>query len=295
MTFAFLMVHITPGDPASLMLGPEHISPERLREIRENLGLEDPLWVQYYHWLQALVRGDLGFSYYQNKKVGPIIADGLLVTLPLVASAILFTILIGVPSGIVAAIRPNSLSDKLLAIVTVAGISFPHFWLGLVFIFFFGVKLRVLPVGGSASITNPLDFASHMVLPAFTLGFSQLAFLSRVTRSTMLDVLSEDYITTARAKGLAEQLVIIKHALKNASLPIITLIGLSIGILIGGTIVVETVFTIPGFGRSFLTSILRRDYPVIQGCTLVIGATYLLVNFIIDLLYVRLDPRASFD
>jgi len=292
-TFSFFMIHMMPGDPASLMLGPEEMDPIRVAEITKELNLDQPLWIQYSQWLGKTLRGDLGFSYYQEERVIDILVRSLSVTICLVLFGLLISIIIGIPTGILAAIRPNTLLDKCLATVVIAGISFPQFWFGLVLIFLFAVQLRWFPVGGWAPLSAPYAFLAHSFLPALTLGFSQAALLSRLTRSTMLDVFSQNYVTTARSKGLREPTVIVKHALKNASPMMVTMIGLSIGILLGGSVIVETVFTIPGFGRSLLVSVMRRDYPVIQAYSMFVGSAYLSINFLVDVLYAYLDPRIS--
>jgi len=208
-TFSFFMIHMMPGDPASLMLGPEQMDPIRVEEITKELNLDKPLLVQYARWLGKSLRGNLGFSYYQKERVIDILTKSFLVTICIVLFALLISVIIGIPTGILAGTRPNTLLDKCLAVVVILGISFPQFWLGLVLIFLFGVQLRWFPVAGWAPLSTPYAFLAHAFLPALTLGLSQAALLSRLTRSTMLDILSQNYITTARSKGLKETKVIV--------------------------------------------------------------------------------------
>lgn len=291
LVIVFMMIRVIPGGPAALMLGAERYDQEEIARLRDSMGLNRPIWHQFGLWLSGLARGDLGYSYYQKTSVASLVISGLRITLPLIACAMLLTLVLGLGSGMIAAARPGSGADRAIAVGTILGVSFPHFWIGLVLIFFFAVRLRWLPSGGYAGVDDILESARHLLLPAVTLGLAQAAFLARLTRGRLLDILGEEYCRTARAKGVRESTVFLRHAMKNTAPQVLTAIGLALGVLIGGTVVVETVFTIPGFGRLLLQSIVRRDYPVAQACILTIGLGYILTNLAIDLLYGYLDPR----
>jgi peptide/nickel transport system permease protein len=290
-TAVFLLLRLTPGDPAGIILGPD-ATEERRRELRRELGLEDPLPVQYARWLGKVARGDLGQSLFLNKPVTAAILERAQPTLLLTILALLVALLIGLPAGVIAARRRGSWVDLGTMAVAMAGIAMPTFWLGLNLIFLFAVTLRWLPVAGYEPLSaGPWRSLRHLILPAVTLGVAQGALLARMTRSMMLETLSQDYVRTARAKGLVERSVIIRHALRNACIPLLTVIGLSFAALIGGAVVTEQIFTLPGVGRLLIQAIGRRDFPLVQGTVLVIAALYVLINLVVDLLYAVVDPR----
>ncbi|HEX2281870.1 MAG TPA: ABC transporter permease [Thermomicrobiales bacterium] len=287
----FGLVHLTPGDPAAVILG-DRATPEDIARLRDQLGLNDPLPVQFVRWFSDVLRLDFGESIFLGEPVTQALLDRVQPTVLLTLYALSFQVLIGIPAGVLAAVRYNSPLDRALTVMAISGSAIPTFFLGILLILIFSVRLRWLPSGGYVQFGE--DPAAHfrgMLLPAFALGFSAAGLLARLVRSSMLDVLREDYVRTAFAKGLPEQLVIVRHALRNALIPALTVIGISIGALLGGAVVTETVFTIPGMGRLVVQSIARRDYPVIQGAIIAIAMTYVLVNLIVDVLYVYIDPR----
>jgi peptide/nickel transport system permease protein len=293
-TVVFFLVHLTPGDPASVILGAD-ATPEALAELRARLGLDKPLLLQFAHWCGRMLRGDLGESIFLRRPVTQAIAERLEPTFLLAGLATLFAVLIGIPTGVLAAVYHNSWLDRLFMTVAIFGVAMPNFWLGLNLIFLFALTLPLLPVSGYVPLVdNPWQTLRFLLLPAFSLGFPQSALIARMTRGSMLDVLSQDYIKTARAKGLRETLVIYKHALKNTMITVLTVVGIVLAITLSGSVVIETVFGLPGIGRLIINSVLRRDYPVIQGAVLFIAAGYVLVNLLIDVLYVYLDPRITY-
>ncbi len=283
---AFLAFYFTPGDPVALMLG-EVGTPEVNAQLRAALGLDQPAYVQYLRFLGGLVQGDLGTSYISRLPVTTTLMPALLATFQLTTSALLVAIVIGVPVGTFAAIKRARFLDYFSMSFAVAGVSAPVFWTGMLFIYLFALKLRWFPVGGSDSV-------SSIVLPMFTLGIFCAGFLARMTRSCMLEVLGQDYIRTARAKGLSETIVHAKHAFRNASIPIVTVVGLQFGSLMGGSILTETVFAWPGIGRLVIQSIFLRDAPTVQGGIVLIGTMFSLINLAVDLLYAKLDPTIRY-
>ncbi|HET7341264.1 MAG TPA: ABC transporter permease [Methylomirabilota bacterium] len=294
-TVAFVLMHLAPGDPASVIAGPD-ASPDDVQRISRQLGLDAPLPVQLVRWYGRLARGDLGQSIFLRKPVTDAILDRVEPTLLLTLFATAVSVAIGVPAGVVSARFHNSTTDQALMVVALLGVSIPNFLLGLLFILFFSVWLGWFPVAGY----SPLEYgwaltARSLVLPAFALGLVQSALIARVVRSSMLDVLREQFITAGRAKGLAERAVVYKHALKNAMIPTVTIVGISFAILISGAVVVETVFNIPGLGRLIISAVLRRDYPVIQGVVLCIAGVYMLINLVVDLSYLVFDPRVRYE
>ena len=290
----FLLLHMTPGDPVAVLLGPDATT-EQIEQLRDQLGLNDPVHVQLARWFTGLLRGDLGQSIFLNKPVTEAILERLAPTLELSILASLVAILIGVPTGILAAIRQGRLLDFGSMLVAMVGISMPTFWLGLNLIFIFAVSLRWLPPQGYQPVQDGLwENLSRMILPAVTLGAGQGAFLARMTRSVMLDVLSEDFVRTARAKGLSEPRVLLAHVLRNGLIPVVTVVGLTFAILMGGAVVTEQVFNIPGVGRLLIQAVLRRDFPLVQGIVLLIALVYVLINLGIDILYAFLDPRIRY-
>jgi len=287
----FFLVHVAPGDPAAVMAGNE-ASVERVEQLRHDMGLDRPLAEQFVSWASRAVRGDLGDSYFLNQPVAQALADRMEPTGLLTLYALILSIIIGLPAGIVAAVRRNSWIDRLTTVTALGGVAIPSFWLGILMILCFAVWLRWLPAAGYTNFADdPLENLRYLIMPAFSLGLQQAALLARVVRSSMLDVLWEDYVRTARAKGLREQVVLVRHALPNVIIPTLTVIGNSMGSLLGGAVVTEAVFNTPGVGRLVVQSVLRRDFPVIQGAVLAIAAVYVLVNLLVDIAYVLADPR----
>jgi peptide/nickel transport system permease protein len=293
-TVAFVLIHLAPGDPAAIIAGPDAPA-EDVAQIRRTLGLEHPLHVQLLRWYGRLVQGDLGQSIFLRKPVVEAILDRAEPTVLLTLSATFIAVLIGVPVGILSARYHNTATDQTFMVFALLGISIPNFLLGLLFVLVFGVWLGWFPVAGYSPLEDGwLATARSLVLPAFALGLVQSALIARISRSSMLDVLREQYITTGRAKGLGERLVVYKHALRNALVPTVTVIGISFAVLISGAVVVETVFNIPGLGRLVVSAVSRRDYPVVQGVVLVIAGIYMLVNLLVDLSYLVIDPRVKY-
>ena len=283
----FLMVRLAPGDPAQLLAG-EFATPETLADIRQRFGLDQPWHVQLGLYAANVLRGDLGQSVRTRKPVAYELRQYFPNTLRLTLGAMLVALLIGIPAGIIAATRPGTIFDLLAMLGALIGVSMPVFWFGLMAILIFSVQLGWFPVAGTGTLW-------HLVLPAITLGTSTAAILARMTRSAMLEVLSQDYIRTARAKGLAGRVVIFKHALRNALIPVVTITGLQFGGLLEGAVITETVFAWPGIGQLLVGSILARDYPVVQGAVLLIAVAFILINLIVDLLYGTIDPRIRYD
>lgn len=290
----FALIHLTPGDPAAVIAG-DGSTPEQIEQIRDQLGLNDPFHIQFINWFLGVLRFDLGESIFLGLPVTQALLDRAQPTLLLTLYAMVIQILIGVPAGVLAAVRRNSLVDRVLMVVSISGAAIPTFFMGIVLILFFAVFLRWLPSGGYVNIQDdPVEHFKGMILPAFALGFSSAGLLARLVRSSMLDVLREDYVRTAYAKGLRQRVVVNRHALRNTLIPAITAIGYSLGALLGGAVVTETVFTLPGMGRLVVQSIARRDYPVIQGAVMTIAGIYVLVNLLVDVLYVYIDPRIRY-
>jgi peptide/nickel transport system permease protein len=287
----FALIHLTPGDPAAVILG-DQATPEAVANLREQLGLNDPLPVQFIHWFSGVLHFDFGESIFMGEPVTRAFLDRAQPTILLTIYALMFQIAIGVPAGVISAVKHNSIVDRIVTVVAISGAAIPTFFLGILLILFFAVRLGWLPSGGYTPLhEDPIAHFKKMLMPAFALGFSSAGLLARLVRSSMLDVMREDYVRTALAKGLPMRLVVIRHALRNALIPALTVIGTSVGALLGGAVVTETVFTIPGMGRLVVQSISRRDYPVIQGAVMVIAMTYAIVNLVVDLLYVYIDPR----
>ncbi len=293
-TVAFVLVHLAPGDPASVIAGP-YATADDVGKLRRQLGLDEPLPMQLVRWYGRLLTGDLGDSIFLRRPVLEAVLDRLEPTLLLTALAILIAVIIGVPAGVVSARYHNSGTDQSLMALALLGVSVPNFLLGLLMILVFGVWLRWLPVAGYVPLADGLWLnLRSLLMPAFSLGVVQSALIARITRSSMLDVLREQYILAGRARGLHEAVVVYKHALKNAIIPTLTVVGITFAILIGGAVVIETVFNIPGLGRLIISAVLRRDYPVIQGVVLLIALAYTMVNLAVDLAYLALDPRIRY-
>jgi peptide/nickel transport system permease protein len=280
----FLMLYLIPGDPASIYLGENKATPERLAQTRHLMGLDRPLYVQYGDFLWKALHGDLGRSLQTNRPVATEIRDRLPNTVALAVAAMLLAVLFGVSLGVISGLKQNSWVDTLAMLTALAGVSMPVFWLGLLLIMFFSVRLHWFP---ATSGSQPRD----LVLPAVSLALLSTATLARLVRSSILEVLRQEFLTTARAKGLRERAVVLRHALPNALIPVVTVIGLQFGALLSGAVVTETVFARPGLGKLVVDSIQNKDFPVVQGVILVLATTYILVNLLVDLSYALIDPR----
>lgn len=311
----FIMISLVPGDAAVYILG-EHATPESLAKLREELGLNDPLPVQYFNFLMDILRGDLGRSLISNELVSLELWSRFPATFELTVASMIIAVLIGIPVGILAATKQYSVFDTLTLFGALIGISMPIFWFGLMLIWFFSLKLGWLPPSGRISVGVELstitnlylldaflkgnwqafkDVLSHLILPAVALGTIPMAIIVRMTRSSILEVLKQDYIRTAYAKGLKPRVVIYKHVLKNALIPVVTTIGLQFGLLLGGAVLTETIFSWPGIGRLSYEAIMSRDYPVVQGAVLLLAFTFVLVNLLVDLSYAFFDPRIRYE
>jgi len=298
---AFSIIYLAPGSPAATLLGPKALDPEALARVNANLGLDKPIYVQYYKWLLSTARGDLGISIgiIPSKPVGELIKGRILPTLELTLSAIILALLVAIPIGVVSAVRQYSAFDHIATIGAFAGISLPNFWLALMLILVFSVELGWLPSSGliDPRITSPtiFDYLRHLLIPAFVLGTASMAGLTRFVRASMLDVLRQDYITTARAKGLSERKVIYKHALRNALLPLVTILGMSLPGLLSGAVLVETVTGWPGMGRLAVNAVFARDYPVMMALIMIFGVLVIIGNLIADIVYSYVDPRIRYE
>ena len=290
----FLILYLTPGDPAAILAG-DAATDDDIRRIREKLGLAEPFHVRFGGWVWGLLHGDLGVSIFTNLPVTQLIGQRVEPTLSLMLCTLVFAVGTAVPMGVVAAARAGTWVDRLVMAFSVGGFSVPVFVLAYILIIVFSIELEWLPVQGYRPLREGLwEWARHLVLPSITLGTVYVALIARITRASMLDVLAQDFVRTAQAKGLAPGAVLVRHALKNAAVPIVTVIGIGIALLIGGAIVTETVFALPGIGRLTVDAILRRDYPIIQGVVLIFSATYVLINLAVDLSYMFFDPRIRY-
>ncbi|NJN18847.1 MAG: ABC transporter permease [Oscillochloris sp.] len=283
----FSMLHLVPGDPVKMMLSEFQTSPEQLALLRSQLNLDDPLPVQFGRFVVNALQGDLGTSIRTKRPVTQEIMNNLPATLQLATVGLLVAIVLGTTLGIVSAIRRNTWIDTGAMLLALIGVSMPSFWLGLMLIFAFSLQIRLFPATGSGTWV-------HLVLPALTLGLGASAIIARLTRSSMLEVLSQEYILTARAKGLRERTVVVRHALKNAIIPVLTIFGLQFGQLIAGAVVIETIFSRPGIGRLIVDAILSKDFPMVQGIVLLVAVSYVLVNLAVDLLYAFVNPRIHY-
>ncbi len=312
---AFSLIHLAPGDPARTMLG-ERATQEQLNEIREKYGLDKPIYVQYGIWLNGVLHGDLGRSITTHEEVAKEIGDRFPNTMELAIAAMIFAIIVGVFAGIISATKQYSITDYTCMGVALFGISMPVFWLGIMLMMIFGVFLGWLPIGGRIDLLIPfqrvtgfmvfdsiitgnfpalISVLRHLILPAIALGTIPMAMIARVSRSSMLEVLRQDFIRTERAKGLSERMVIYKHAVRNAMVPVVTVIGLNFGLLFAGAILTETVFSWPGIGRLVVNAVYERDYPLVVGCILVFAIVFVIVNLVTDILYTRIDPRIQYE
>ena len=292
--FVFSLLYIAPGDPAAIIAG-DQASPEDVERIRASLGLDRPFLVRFFEWLWHVLHGDLGTSIFTNLPVSHMIAQRIEPTVSLMTLTLILSLSFAIPMGVIAAWKHGTLLDRAVMTLAVFGYSTPVFVVGYLLAYVFALQLDWLPVQGFTSITEGLGpFLRNLILPAVALGLIYMALIARITRATMLDVLSQDYVRTAKAKGVDQRGILFVHALKNAAVPIVTIIGIGFASLIGGAVVTESVFAIPGIGRLVVDAILRRDYPVIQGVVLMFSFVYVLVNLAVDLLYTVFDPRIRY-
>ena len=292
--FVFGMLHMSPGDPAAIIAG-DLATADDVEQIRERLGLNEPIWEQFVRWIGNVLTGDLGQSIFSDLPVSALIAQRVEPTVALTLTTIVFSVLIAVPMGIVAAWKSGSLIDRAVMSFAVLGFSMPVFVFAYILIYIFAAKLQLLPVMGYVSIFDDVGgFFRSIAMPTLALGVTYIALIARITRASMLEAINQDYIRTAYAKGASIQAILFRHALRNASVPIVTTIGIGIALLIGGVVVTESVFAIPGLGRLTVDAILRRDYPVIQGVILMFSGVYVLINLLIDIAYTMLDPRIRY-
>jgi peptide/nickel transport system permease protein len=292
--FVFSLLYIAPGDPAVVIAG-DQASPEDVERIRQSLGLDRPFLIQFGSWVWRILHGDLGTSIFTNLPVSTMIGQRLGPTLSLMMVTLLLTIVVAVPLGVLAAWKAGSLIDRAIMAFAVFGFSLPVFVVGYVLAYVFALELEWLPVQGYTPLAQGLwPWLQNLILPSIALGCVYIALIARITRATMLEVLAEDYIRTAKAKGVSTQPMLMKHALRNAGVPIVTVIGIGVALLIGGVVITETVFNIPGVGRLVVDAISKRDYPIIQGVILIFSGVYVLVNLAVDLTYTLLDPRIRY-
>ena len=311
----FFFMRLTPGDPVDIMMGDTgYVSEKEIENLRQQFHLDEPLWKQLLLFLGGAVRGDLGNSYIRHAPVSTLIAERLPATIELALGALFFGLIVAVPIGIISAVRQYSLIDRLSMAGAFLGISMPNFWLGIILILFFSVRFKLLPVSGridyeaglqtitgfyvldsilTGNMAALVSSLKHLVLPSITLGASLAAIVARVLRSSMLEILRQDYIMLARAKGQIEFLVVMKHALRNALIPTVTVVGLQVGVLLGGNMIVETIFAWPGLGSLVVKSIFARDFPLVQGAVMVYAFTFVIANLIVDILYTYLNPKIT--
>lgn len=292
--FVFLLLHLSPGDPAAIIAG-DNATPEAIDGIRKKLGLDDPLLVQFGRWAWLVLHGDLGVSIFSNEPVLKLVGQRLEPTVSLALTTLFVAVTLAVTFGVLAAWKAGTWIDRVLMVISVVGFSVPVFVVGYLLIYLFAIELRWLPVQGYTPLKEGIGgWARNLVLPSIALGLAYIALIARITRASMLDVLSEDYIRTAKAKGVANDSMLLKHALKNAGVPIVTVVGIGVALLISGVVITETVFNIPGIGRLVVDAIAKRDYPIIQGVILIFSGVYVLVNLLVDLSYTLIDPRIRY-
>ncbi len=292
--FVFLLLHLSPGDPAAIMAG-ENATSENIAQIRTKLGLDEPLWKQFALWVGALATGDLGQSLFWGDPVTVLIAQRAEPTVSLAITTISFAVIVAISLGVIAAANPGTWIDRGVMGFAVMGFSLPVFVVGYMLIFLFAIELKWLPVQGYTRIAEGFTpWIRNLVLPSLALGMAYVALIARITRTTMLEVLAEDYIRTGKAKGVANRPLLLRHALKNAAVPIVTVVGIGVALLIGGVVITETVFNIPGVGRLVVDAISRRDYPIVQGVIMMFAGIYVLVNLLVDLSYTFFDPRIRY-
>jgi peptide/nickel transport system permease protein len=290
----FAIVRVLPGNPARLLLG-EEATPKLVAELTHQMGLDRPLPVQYASWLTGILQGDFGRSIKDNMSVGKLILEKLPTTLELALLATLISVLIALPAGIVTAAKRGGFTDGLITVLALSGVSLPNFFLGILLIYLFSIQLNWIPPSGYMTpLENPLENLRLMLLPAITLGLGTAGALTRFLRGSMLEVLNQDYVRTARAKGVMGRIVLYRHALRNALIPVVTIFGLQLGGLLGGAVITEQIFSIPGFGRLIVDAVFTRDFPVVQGIVLVSAMAIFLVSFLVDLIYAAVDPRIRY-
>jgi peptide/nickel transport system permease protein len=282
----FFSLHLAPGDPAAIIAG-DQAREEELVVIRQRYGLNDPLPVQYVHWVGRVMRGDFGVSHWGARPVGPDLMNAFPISMNVALGGLAVAIVLGIPAGVIAAVRRDGLLDLGIMGMSVAGMSMPVFWVALLLLLLFSLRLGLLPSSGWGTF-------SHYILPVFSVSLASLALIARMTRSLMVELLLEDFVRTARAKGLASRAVLYKHALRNALPPLVTVIGLRLGLLVGGAVITETVFAVPGLGRMIVQAVNQRDFPIVQGGVLLIALAVIAINFAVDLLYLVLDPRIRY-
>lgn len=290
---AFLLINLSPGDPTYFYVSAD-AAPEEFEQMREQLGIDQPLAVQFTRWFGQVIRGDLGISFDQRRPVVDVYVGSLPVTLMLAVMALIIALVIAIPVGMYSAVRSGSIGDRISTLFIFIGVSMPNFWLGMLLVLFFSITLGVMPAQGFDTTSFGTRIHS-LLLPAFALGFAQAALIARMTRSSMLEVMRQDYVQTARAKGLRAPAVLLKHTFVNALNPIVTVIGLAIASLVAGSAIIEVVFNLPGIGRLMVNSVIRRDYPMVQGTLLLTASMIILVNLMIDIVYAFLDPRIRYD
>ena len=292
--FVFMLLYLAPGDPAAVLAG-DNATPEQVARLRASLGLDDSALVQFWRWISQVLQGNLGVSIFSNESVLDLMAQRAGATLSLAMATMVIAVPLAITLGVIAAHKAGTTTDRVLMLFSVVGFSVPAFVVGYFLVWLFAIKLQIAPVQGYVPISEGVgQWLKHLVLPAVTLGLTYTALIARITRATMIEVLSEDFIRTARAKGVPMIAILIRHALRNAGVPIITVIGIGIALLIGGVVVTETVFNIPGVGRLVVDAIARRDYPIIQGVILVFSGIYVLLNLATDLSYTLIDPRIRY-
>jgi peptide/nickel transport system permease protein len=294
-TLVAIFIHFIPGDPAYVILGETNVTPQRVEAVRESLGLNRPIWEQYTDWLGGAWRGDFGASLTSKREIAPDIAKRLPRTFELILTSTALSVLIGIPAGVIAANYRNRMPDLLVSTLALIGVSSPVFVIGTLLVLLFGVKFSILPATGFVELTrDPIDHVKRLILPSVTLAILMSAIVLRMTRSSLLEVLGEDYVRTARAKGLTERTTLYAHALRNAMVPVVTIVGLEMGSLLGGSVLVEYIFNWPGLSTYLITAINQRDYPVVQAVVLVIATLFVLLNLLTDLLYAVIDPRIRY-
>ncbi|MDA9406958.1 ABC transporter permease [Bradyrhizobium sp. CCBAU 45384] len=290
----FSLLHLAPGDPSAIMVG-DNATPEAIAQVREKLGLDQALWKQFFIWVFSVAHGDLGRSIFWDESVTSLIAQRAEPTISLAITTTIFAVSVALSVGIAAAAKAGTAFDRLVMTFAVLDFSVPLFVVGYLLIFLFALELKWFPVQGYAPVAEGVGpWLRSLALPTISLGLPYVALIARITRATLLEVLDEDYMRTARAKGVAGRALLFKHALKNAAMPIVTVIGMGLGFLIGGAVITETVFNLPGIGRLVVDAITRRDYPIIQGVTLIFSGVYMLVNLLVDLSYPLFDPRIRY-
>jgi peptide/nickel transport system permease protein len=290
----FQLLHLSPGDPAAIVAG-DNATPAQIEEMRERMGLNDPLPVQFVRWAGGVVQGDLGVSIFTNDPVLDLVRQRIEPTAALAGTTIVFAIIFAIAAGVLAAWKAGGILDRVVMGLSVLAFSVPVFVVGYGLVYVFAIQLQWLPVQGYQPIAEGFGpWIRHLILPTIALGTAYVALIARITRTSMLDVLAEDYVRTAKAKGVATTPLLLKHALKNAGVPIVTVIGIGVALLIGGVVITETVFNIPGMGRLVVDAIAKRDYPIIQGCVLIFSGVYVIVNLIVDIVYTIIDPRIRY-